>query len=293
MNLLLAVTGSISAYKTLDITREWVKAGHSVKVVLTAGALQFVVPQVFKYLGASEVFLPLDDFKYPKEEQDPGSVLHIELGKWADKLILAPLSANSLSRIVSGQAGDLLNSVFLAFDPGKPVLAFPAMNTKMLDHPFVERNLELLDELPNVFVHPSSSGELACGDIGAGKLPTVDTILTATEAVSLKTIDKQAGLKKHILISTGATVSPLDPVRYLTNASSGITGYHLAIESLKRGHKVTVVAGKFATAKLELLTHLPHFQLLRVTTATEMASVLDKYFSYADSYISAAAISDI
>ena len=284
MKILLAVTGSISAYKTLDLTRELKKAGHQIKVILTKGAEKFVVPQVYKYLGAEAVYSYQSDFKYP-------NVLHVELGNWSDIFVIAPLSANSLSRIVHGEASDLLTSVFLALKPNVPTLAFPAMNTQMLDHPFVQENISKLyklNSLSQVFIHPTDSGELVCNEVGEGKLPKVELILDFIEVFP---IDKDI-IGDNLLISTGATIAPLDPVRFLTNASSGLTGFQIAKYALSQGKKVKVIAGKYATTKLEHLNAHPNFKLVRVVTTKEMKEeVFDSLKEYPH-YVSSAAIGD-
>lgn len=166
MKILLGISGSISAYKSIDIARGLVKNGHEVKVVLTAGALKFVVPEVFTYLGVSDVYHAQEDFEHK-------NVLHVDLARWCDTFLIAPLSANTLSRLARGEASDLLSSIFLALEPHKNVLIFPAMNTNMLYHPFTQENLKAVEKiktLPNVHVFPTDSGILACEEVGEGKL---------------------------------------------------------------------------------------------------------------------------
>lgn len=290
MKVLLGVCGSISAYKTFDLARLLVNNGHEVKVVLTKGAEEFVRPQVYKYLGVKEVFSSLDDFNYPASQERESTVLHIELAKWADKLVIAPLSANTLSKLAHGAANDLLSSIFLAIDQSKQILLFPAMNTKMLTHPFVKENFELVEKiktLPQVFVSPTQEGELACGDIGAGKLASIEII-----SELIDTLDFNRNEKK-IVITTGATISSIDPVRYLTNASSGKTGFEMAKDLLANGFNVTVIAGKNATQKLDLLSAHPAFKLIRVISTRDMLDAATEAVKEADAYISAAAISDI
>lgn len=286
MKILLGVSGSISAYKALDIARGLVKNGHEVKVILTNGALKFVVPEVFTYLGVSDVYKSEDDFIHK-------NVLHVDLARWCDVFAIAPVSANTLSRLARGEAGDLLSSVFLALEPSKNVLLFPAMNTNMLLHPFTKENIEQLKKLrtlENLFVSPTDSGILACEEVGLGKLPTVEEII---EIIPLLTHRLNQSGKKHLLITTGATVVPLDPVRYLTNSSSGITGYYLAKLALSLGHRVTVIAGLHATTKLELLIKHPNYKLVRATTVQDMHDKVHGHLKDADIYISSAAISDI
>lgn len=286
MRILLGVSGSISAYKSLDIARGLVKKGHEVKVVLTSGALKFVVPEVFTYLGVSDVYQSEDDFKHK-------NVLHIDLARWCDVFAIAPVSANTLSRLAQGQASDLLSSIFLALEPHKNTLIFPAMNTNMLHHPFTEKNIEdikKLKTLKNLFVSPTDAGILACEEVGLGKLPNVDEIIEIIPTM-IKPI--QSVEQKTILVITGATIVPLDPVRYLTNSSSGITGYYLAEAALLMGHKVVMVAGANSTAKLNLFSKHPNFQLIRAKTVEEMKTVVHAHLNDADLYISSAAISDI
>ena len=139
MKCILAISGSIACYKAYDVARGLVKNGHEVKVVLTSGALEFIKPETFKYLGVEAVYLPTDDFK-PEHLSRNQTVLHIELAKWADKLVVAPLSANTLARLNLGLNNDLLGSLFLALG-NKPVLMFPAMNTQMLNQSRVQGHL--------------------------------------------------------------------------------------------------------------------------------------------------------
>lgn len=284
MKLLLAVTGSISAYKALDLTRKLTKEGHSVRVILSKGAEKFVVKETFSYLGCEKVYSHTDDFK-PTEEGE-GNVRHVFLSQWADKFIIAPLSANTLSDLVHAKANDLLTSTFLAWKKGKPILVFPAMNTEMLNHPFVSENLERLRTLSNCFVGGTQSGILACGDIGAGKLLPVDEIAALIYSTSLN----KSG--KSILLTTGATLAPLDDVRFLTNASTGKTALPLIEKALERGHTVQCIAGKFATQALENYIKHPCFELTRVVTTKEMSKEVHERFSSSDYYISSAAIGD-
>ena len=287
MKILLCVCGSISAYKALDIARGLVNNGHNVKVVLTLGARKFIVPEVFTYLGAEGVYLDDADFKHK-------NVLHIDLARWCDALVIAPLSANTLSRLARGEASDLLTSIFLAIDPVKPILVFPAMNSLMLKHPFTQENfleIKKLKTLNNVFISATNAGVLACNEIGEGKLPEVAEILELIP--TLKVPFNENKQKKKIVISTGATIAPLDPVRYLTNSSSGITGYHLAVTALKHGHSVSVIAGKNAVTDLDLLAKHPDYKLIRVTTVNQMHDAVHAELKQAHAYLAAAAISDI
>lgn len=290
MRILLAVCGSISAYKSLDLARGLVNLGHQVRVVLTTGATAFVVPQVFRYLGVEQVYHAQDDFKHPQNPHE-APVLHVELAQWTQKLVIAPLSANTLANLAMGKADDLLSSIFLALSPSVPVLFFPAMNTQMLAHPIVQDNkhiLERLERLPQVWFAPTQSGKLACGDVGDGKLLSVEEILTLAPVVTPKASDQ----KKHIVITTGATVAPMDPVRYLTNPSSGKTGVELALAFHQMGHEVTLIHGQTYHNQLNTLSYLPRTRLIKALTTHQMHQAVMSVIESADVYISAAAIGD-
>ena len=284
MNILLAVCGSISAYKSLDLARNLIKSGHNVRIILTQGAAEFVLPQTFSYLGAEKIYQAASDFKHSSNK----SILHIELTQWADILLIAPLSANTLSAMAQGLCNDLLTSVCLAWDKQKPILLFSAMNTRMFEHPLIQKNLNTLKSLPWCFAHPPTEGLLACGDQGIGKLPTPELIQDFTESFSLKN-----ARHKKILITTGATIAPLDPIRYLTNPSSGITGFHLASKALRSGHEVCLIAGRYATTRLEHLLEHPRYKLYRIETAEDLFAKVREEFPSCHAYISAAAIGDI
>ena len=289
LNIILAISGSISCYKSYDLARNLVKDGHQVKIILTQGAVKFIRPQTFRYLGVKAVYTFDDDFHYPKDEKDD-PVLHISLARWAHKLVIAPLSANTASRLAKGEANDLLTSLFLAFDPHKNILIFPAMNSHMLEHPFTKENLNELKKissLGNVFIHPTDEGLLACEETGEGKLADIEEIKALIETITpIKN-------PKRILIASGATISPIDPVRYVTNPSSGTTGYYLAKAFLAHGYKTHVVSGKIGVDKFNLFKHHPNFNLITVTTTHEMYQAIDRAFDQCHIYVSPAAISDL
>lgn len=290
MKILLGVCGSISAYKSIDLARGLVKKGHEVRVILTRGANEFIRPNIFSYLGVEKVYNFDSDFDYPKNSDDKGSVLHIELAKWADRILICPLSANTLSSLAMGRANDLLTSVYLATSENVPVILFPAMNTLMYEHPITQANIDLVQRLQstqNTFIYPPEIGLLACGDTGAGKLPDVEKIL---ETFDLYTLIPSR--REKIVITTGATLAPLDPVRYLTNSSSGKTGYTLAKKALSQGFEVTVLAGIHATKELDYLKCHPNYKLIRLTTTKEMLTHAMREMDDAIAYISSAALCD-
>lgn len=286
MNILLAITGSIASYKSYDVARKLVKNGHKVKVVLTSGALEFIKHETFRYIGVEEVFLPHDDF-IPANLSSGNTVLHIELVKWADKMIVAPASANTMSRLATGITNDLLTSIFLAYGK-KPVLIFPAMNTEMWNNPRIQEHKSKLESLSNVGVINPVAGLLACGDIGAGKFPEVDSVVDLIETYN-PTLKKN----KKIVITAGATASPLDPVRYLTNPSSGKMGISVAKAFLGAGYDVTVLAGHQCTDEVNNLQGHPGFKLLKTPTTQLMKEAAVKVFPESDLYISTGAIADI
>lgn len=196
MNILLGICGSIASYKAPDIARGLINQGHTVKVVMTKGALEFVNPGVFKYLGVADTYLPLEDFQHQR-------VLHIELAKWADSMVIVPASANTCSRLAQGMADDLLSSVFLSLSPEKVKVIYPAMNTQMMNSPISQNNFKILKSLPNLHFMESESGILACGDEGKGKLPEVRSIIEVIPLLGNKTVSKKvlitAGLPYQIL----------------------------------------------------------------------------------------------
>ena len=286
MKYLLAVSGSIAAFKSYDVARQLVKNGHDVKVVLTNGALEFIKPETFRYLGVQDVFLPTDDFVTSKLSRTE-TVLHIELAKWADKLVIAPASANTIARLSLGLNNDLLGSLYLAFGK-KPVLFFPAMNTEMWNHPRNQSHLNSLKELSHVAVVNPVSGLLACGDIGQGKFPEVSAVVDLIETLNPL---KKTG--KKVVVTAGATVSPLDPVRYMTNPSSGKQGIGIAKAFLREGHEVTVLAGYQCSPQIENLMGHPAFTLIQTPTTERMKVAALESFPKADLYISTGAIADI
>ncbi len=283
MKIVLAVTGSISAYKSYEVLRLLVKDGHQVRVILSQGALAFTVKKVFDYLGAEETYLASDDFSLSQHQK----ILHIDLAKWADRVVLAPASANTINKLGHGLANDLLSNFFLA--AGKiPWIIFPAMNSAMLEHAITQSALKNLRQLDHVFIHPTASGELACGDVGEGRLAPIETIFHVATCLNF-----QKGERPLVMITAGATVSPLDPVRYLTNPSTGKVGFELTKQFLKMGYDVTVIAGIFATSEFEFLQDVPDLKIIRVTTTENMLEKVLLTFSECQVYISTAAINDI
>lgn len=284
LKILLGVTGSISAYRALDIVRGLSKVGHEVSVVVSSGALKFVVSEAFYYLGAREVYLPSSDF-----EREKAGVLHIDLAREHDLFVLAPASANMLSKLVSGSADDTLSSLLLALRRDRDVLIFPSMNPDMWNSPAIVAARELLTKRhSNFHIFAPAGGEMACGEIGEGKLPSVEAILSAIECWPFH--QKKRG--RRILITTGATIAPLDPVRFITNPSSGKTGVALAKEHLQRGDQVTLICGHGVGEQTTELKILPSYKEVRVQTTLDLFQAVKSEIENADTFISAGAPCD-
>lgn len=280
MNILLAVSGSIAAYKSPDICRGLINQGHKVKVVLSKGSLEFINPQIFKYLGAEETYLPDDDFKH-------NNVLHISLSKWLDSFVLVPASANTLAKLSHGECSDLLSSIFLSLEKQKVKVIYPAMNTHMYNNPITKKNLENIQLNQNTFVIPPDSGVLACGDEGEGKLSDVRSIIEMIPTYSNKNSNKS------VLITAGATLSSIDTVRYVTNPAKGGTSYLLAKKYLKEGYKVHVIKGQDVVESFKFLKKHPNYSDETISSTQELLTSVKNSFLNYDIYISPMAVSDI
>jgi phosphopantothenoylcysteine decarboxylase/phosphopantothenate--cysteine ligase len=280
MNFLIAVSGSIAAYKSPDICRGLINQGHKVKVVLSEGALKFVSPDIFKHLGVESTYLPKDDFNH-------SNVLHIELSKWLDTFVLVPASANTLSKLAHGGCDDLLSSIFLSLEPQKVKVIYPAMNTFMYRNIITQSNFKILKSLPNMFMMAPDSGVLACGDVGEGKLADVKSIIEMLPTYSNKQI------QKSVLITAGATMSSIDTVRYVTNPARGGTAYLLAKKYLAEGYTVHVVQGQDVMAEFSYLKKHPKYSFEIISTTKELLESVKFRVADVDIYISPMAVSDI
>ncbi len=284
MKILIGVTGSISAYRALDIVRGLSKVGHEVTVVLSAGALKFVKSEAFYYLGARQVLLPSSDF-----ERERAGVLHIDLAREHDLFVLSPASANMLSKLASGAADDTLTSLLLALRRDRDVLIFPSMNPDMWNAPAIKSAREVLAKRhSNFHLFAPSAGEMACGEIGEGKLPSVSAILTAIECWPAHQ-KKRGG---RVLITTGSTIAPLDPVRFITNPSSGKTGIALVKECLKKGDEVTLICGHGVSSQTDDFKILPQYKEIRVQTTNDLFEAVKAEIKNSDTFISAGAPCD-
>ena len=230
-HIVVGISGGIAAYKIPMLIRILKKQGADVRVCTTHNALQFVTEVTLQTLSNNSVYT---DVFQPHREH---STEHISLPDWADLLIVAPATANIIGKFASGIADDALSTTFLAFN--KPVLIAPAMNDKMLANPIVQRNLTALAQLPNITVMPCADGFLACGTSGTGRMAEPEQIALWAE----KALTEQTLADKKVMINLGPTVEDIDPVRFISNHSSGKMGNAIAEACWLRGADVTVVAG--------------------------------------------------
>lgn len=231
-NIVLGVTGSIAAYKACDITSKLAKKSINIDVIMTKSATNFVHPLTFQTLSSNVVNVDMfDDIKY-------WEVNHISLAKKADILLIAPATANIIAKLANGIADDMLSSVALATK--NQIIIAPAMNTNMYENPATIENIEKLKKRGVKFIEPDN-GMLACKDVGKGKLADVDTIVDIIDFYLNKTNELE---NKNVLITAGATIEDIDPVRYITNNSTGKMGYALAEVSALMGANVTLISSK-------------------------------------------------
>ena len=255
-NILLAITGGIAAYKSAVFARLLIKAGFEVRVIMTSGAQAFITPLTLQALTGNEVHISLLD------EKAEAGMGHIELAKWADLVVIAPASANTLARLAMGMADDLLTTVCLATTA--PVIIAPAMNQQMWAHPAVNLNVQTLRDMNYQIIAPAS-GEQACGDIGAGRLPEPEELLNEVLLFNAMQTTPQLLAGKRVVITAGPTVEAIDPVRYLSNHSTGKMGFALARACVAAGADVILIVG----GKVALPTPL-NVTRIDVLSAAEM-----------------------
>lgn len=274
--ILLAVTGGIAVYKSLELLRLFKKQGADVRVVMTKSATAFVQPLSFQALSGHGVHCELLD---ADAENGMG---HIELARWADVLVIAPATANTLANFAHGLADDLLSALYLAVTC--PVYIAPAMNHVMWKHPATQANVKIVQAHGVNLIAPET-GEQACGEIGIGRMAEPETIYQ--RLVDDFTITHQKILSGlNMVITAGATREPLDPVRYLTNRSSGKMGYALAIAAQQAGANVILISG---------VTQLPtptYCYFVSVETAQQMHAAVFENIKDCDIFIGAAAVAD-
>ena len=272
-HILVGVTGGIAAYKAAELVRCFIKAGASVKVVMTKHATEFITPLTLQTLSDNPVFLEL--FSLIKDHD----IAHISLAEEADVVVIAPATANIIGKIAMGIADDLLSTVVMATKA--PVLICPAMNTKMYENVIVRENIRKLSGLGYHIMMPCV-GELACKSEGAGRLPEVIDIID--EVIFVLTTKDLAD--ERVLVTAGPTREPFDPVRFITNYSTGKMGYALAIAARNRGAAVTLISGPSTLPVPSGVDFIP------VSSAVEMRDAVMQHFPVATIIIKSAAVAD-
>nr|WP_308551362.1 bifunctional phosphopantothenoylcysteine decarboxylase/phosphopantothenate--cysteine ligase CoaBC [uncultured Peptostreptococcus sp.] len=276
--IVVGVTGGIAAYKACDVVSKLKKLNANIHVVMTESACEFVNPMTFQTL--SNNFVINDMFKEPKTWE----VEHIELAKKADAFLIVPATANFIGKLASGIADDMLTTTVMA--TRAQVIVAPAMNTNMYTNKIVQDNIHKLSDLGYMFIEPAS-GRLACGDIGPGKLADVDDIIKyVVTFFEEKSTDKDL-VGRKIMISAGPTIEAIDPVRYITNRSSGKMGYAIAKRAVARGAQVTLVSGK---TDLDIPKGLAKF--IAIESADDLYKNLVSEFDSNEVVIQSAAVAD-
>ncbi|NME81723.1 bifunctional phosphopantothenoylcysteine decarboxylase/phosphopantothenate--cysteine ligase CoaBC [Clostridium sp. SM-530-WT-3G] len=273
-NVVLGVSGGIAVYKALEITSLLIKKDINVNVIMTENATKFVTPLSFQSLSQNVV--ACDTFQEPKVWE----IQHISLAEKADVLLVAPATANIIGKVANGIADDMLSTTIMA-TKAKVIFA-PAMNTNMYENPILQDNIKKLKSFGYEFIEPAE-GRLACGSIGKGKLEKPEIIVDRV----LMELDEKKDLKgKKVVVTAGPTIAPIDPVRFITNRSSGKMGYAIAKEARNRGAEVTLVTGP---SSLEVPNGI---ELIKVSTNEEMRKAVLEKFNNADIVIKSAAVAD-
>ena len=268
--ILIGITGGIAAYKICELIRKFKKNGANVKVVATPNALNFVTKLTLQNLSQNEVYVQEFDVKNWKPE-------HISLADESDIMLIAPATANTISKIAQGVADNLLTSIACAFS--KKMIIAPAMNCNMWNNPVIQENISKLRNLGVEFLEPDS-GFLACGYIGKGRLCSIEKIYSAVvEALNYSKILEG----KKVVVTSGGTIEDIDPVRYISNYSSGKMGFAIAKVAKDMGANVVLITTKDFTAP---------FKIVKVKSAIDMQNVLDQEFENSDIVVMAAAVAD-
>jgi phosphopantothenoylcysteine decarboxylase/phosphopantothenate--cysteine ligase len=290
----LGITGGIAAYKAIEVLRGLQRAGCEVRVTMTKHACEFIQPLTFRALSGS--YVVVDDYA----ADNPNPIAHITFSQTIDLFIIAPATANTIAKLANGIADDFLTSTYLASTA--PVLIAPAMNTVMLRHPATQRNFQSLRNDGVRIINPDE-GEMACGTVGPGRLSEPEEIVSAALEILRHSIDRRTQSQadrrgepktnrsndlgeERFVITAGATREPIDPVRFISNRSSGRMGFALADAARERGAEVTIVAG------ITSVDPPNGVRVIRVNTAEEMRVAVHKEIGAATIFIAAAAVSD-
>ena len=272
--VVVGVTGGIAAYKTCELVRALIKRGHRVKVVMSDSATRFVTPLTFRTLTGQPVAVSL------WADEPDAKVHHVSLAEEADLMVIAPCTANVLAKLAHGRADDMLTTTALATEA--PLIIAPAMNVHMWRKEVTRQNVRTLRARGAVVIEPER-GYLACGDVGEGRLASLESMLEAIDAEVSRTRDL-AG--KHVVITAGGTQEPIDPVRYIGNRSSGRTGFLIAEEAVRRGARVSVITGPTR------MTEPFGCEVVRVQTALQMRAAVLARAADADVIVMSAAVAD-
>lgn len=272
-NILIGVSSGIAIYKTLDLISRLKKEEANVRVIMTQNASKFISPHLFEIMSKSNVYL--DQFDYGMD----GEVSHINLAKKADVFLIAPATANTIAKISNGVADNLLTSTILAYT--KPLLIAATMNTNMLNNPNTQRNINFLKKQGHKFIE-SNVGYLACDEIGDGRMAEPIEIL---DYIKYSLTEKDLAGKK-IIVTAGPTVERIDPVRYISNDSSGKMGYAIAEAGRNRGADIILIAGPNNLAEIKWI------KTIHIRSNDELEKSIDSYFSNSDALIMAAAPCD-
>ncbi len=271
--ILLGISGGIAAYKSAYLVRELTRLGAKVRVVMTQSAQQFITPLTIQALSGHEVRTELFD------SQAERAMGHIELARWADYLVIAPASANCLAKMAQGIADDLLSTLYLVAEV--PIVVCPAMNRSMWAHPATRANCEILQERGVIFVGPEE-GSQACGEEGLGRVSEPAQIINALRLLEVH----QLLLGKKVLVTAGPTRESIDPVRYLSNYSSGKMGYAIAEAAVMAGAQVTLISGP---SSVQASTAI---ELIKVESAEEMYGAVMSHLHSGSIFIATAAVAD-
>ncbi|MFL0363024.1 bifunctional phosphopantothenoylcysteine decarboxylase/phosphopantothenate--cysteine ligase CoaBC [Pseudobacillus sp. 179-B 2D1 NHS] len=274
--ILLCVTGGIAVYKAAALTSKMVQAGAEVKVIMTASACEFVTPLTFQALSRNEVYTNTFDEKHPEV------IAHIDLADWADLILVAPATANMIGKLANGIADDMISTTLLASTA--PVWVAPAMNVHMYEHPAVKKNLATLADFGWQFVEPGE-GFLACGYVGKGRLEEPEKIVDLMEKF-FRQKEEQPLKNKKVMITAGPTREIIDPVRFLTNRSTGKMGYALAEAARDMGADVYLISGPVS------ITPPVGVEIKYVQSAEEMYEAVMERFANSDIVIKTAAVAD-
>lgn len=272
--VVIGITGSIAAYKMANVAGMLIKKGAAVHVIMTKNATNFINPITFETLTNHKCLVDTFDRNFQFD------VKHISLAKQADVVLIAPATANIIGKLANGIADDMLSTTVMACTC--PILVSPAMNTNMYNNKIVQDNIKMLECYGYIMIEPDN-GRLACGDVGAGKLPSEDILVSSIEKY-LCPVQDMAGL--NVLVTAGPTVESIDPVRFITNHSTGKMGYAIANAAAERGAKVTLVSGPVSIKASSAV------DVINVISANDMFEAVKDHMDKQDIIIKAAAVAD-